>query len=84
MCVSPSPRWISQKYPKIVKDCIEEIPEWVAGTEIPVNSSEPNPNGIEFDNLYLVRGRTSHSHISFCRMYIDDDDSQSPLHARRT
>ena len=52
---APLYRWISQKYPKIVKDCIEEIPEWVNGTEIPVNTSEPNPNGIEFDNLYLVK-----------------------------
>lgn len=44
-----------RRYPKIVKDVIEEVPEWVDGVEIPVNTSEPNPNGIEFDNLYLVR-----------------------------
>jgi 5'-3' exoribonuclease 2 len=41
------------RYPKIVKDCIEEVPENVNGVEIPVNTAEPNPNGIEFDNLYL-------------------------------
>lgn len=46
-------RWLSQKYPKIVVDCIEEVPEWVDGTEIPVDTTQPNPNGTEFDNLYL-------------------------------
>ncbi len=38
----------------MVKDVIEEIPEMVNGTEIPVNCAEPNPNGVEFDNLYLA------------------------------
>jgi 5'-3' exoribonuclease 2 len=38
----------------VVKDVIEEIPEMVNGTEIPVNCAEPNPNGVEFDNLYLA------------------------------
>jgi 5'-3' exoribonuclease 2 len=47
-------RWLSVKYPKVIKDCIEEIPESVNGVEIPVNCADPNPNGVEFDNLYLV------------------------------
>ncbi len=54
-CVHPHPR-----YPKIVKDCIEEFPELIDGVEVPVDTSTPNPNGMEFDNLYLVgraRGR---------------------------
>ncbi|PNH06527.1 5'-3' exoribonuclease 2, partial [Tetrabaena socialis] len=46
-------RWLSQKYPKIVKDCIEDVPEMVGEVEIPVDTSKPNPNGMEFDNLYL-------------------------------
>ena len=47
-------RWISEKYPKIVQPCIEEEPATFAdGTEIPVDATQPNPNGIEFDNLYL-------------------------------
>ncbi|KAG2453813.1 hypothetical protein HYH02_002020 [Chlamydomonas schloesseri] len=46
-------RWLSQKYPKIVKDCMEEFPELVNGVEVPVDTSKPNPNGMEFDNLYL-------------------------------
>ncbi|KAJ9511743.1 hypothetical protein QJQ45_022604, partial [Haematococcus lacustris] len=46
-------RWLSQKYPKIVKDVIEDHPEWIDGIEVPVDTSTPNPNGMEFDNLYL-------------------------------
>ena len=49
-------RWLSEKYPKIIVDVLEELPEWVAGEEVPVDTSQPNPNGMEFDNLYLARG----------------------------
>lgn len=46
-------RWLSQKYPKIISQVIEEKPEVVDGQEVPVNMAGPNPNGEEFDNLYL-------------------------------
>lgn len=46
-------RWLSQKYPKIISAVIEEQPSEVDGQEIPVNTALPNPNGEEFDNLYL-------------------------------
>ena len=46
-------RWLSRKYPKIVERVEEELPVEVNGVEIPVDISKPNPNGIEFDNLYL-------------------------------
>ena len=35
-------------------DCFEDEPQWVDGTEVPVDTSMPNPNDMEFDNLYLV------------------------------
>ncbi|XP_025103887.1 5'-3' exoribonuclease 2-like [Pomacea canaliculata] len=46
-------RWLSRKYPSIVVHCLEEKPKEVDGVLIPVDTSRPNPNDIEFDNLYL-------------------------------
>lgn len=46
-------RWLSRKYPSIVVNCVEEKPKEVKGVRIPVDSSQRNPNDIEFDNLYL-------------------------------
>lgn len=48
-------RWLSEKYPKIIVDCVEEAAQTINGVEVPVDTSQPNPNGMEFDNLYLVR-----------------------------
>jgi 5'-3' exoribonuclease 2 len=46
-------RWLSEKYPLIIKDVIEDEPFEADGTPCPVDTSAPNPNGQEFDNLYL-------------------------------
>ena len=47
-------KWLVTKYPKVVVDCIEERQGWEReGTPIPVDTSRPNPNGIEYDNLFL-------------------------------
>lgn len=46
-------RWLSQKYPKIISHVIEEHPQEVDGEKIPIDARKPNPNGEEFDNLYL-------------------------------
>mmetsp|Transcript_6030 Transcript_6030/g.10449 ORF Transcript_6030/g.10449 Transcript_6030/m.10449 type:complete len:1181 (-) Transcript_6030:391-3933(-) len=43
-------RWISEKYPKIMTRCIEEHRR---PDQTPVDATKPNPNGYEFDNLYL-------------------------------
>lgn len=47
-------RWISEKYPNIMVDCVEHVnqdPE--TNEEVPIDATAPNPNGVEFDNLYL-------------------------------
>lgn len=51
-------RWLSKKYPKIISPVIEEHAEEVdngdgSTTKIPIDARKPNPNGEEFDNLYL-------------------------------
>jgi len=50
-------RWLSRKYPSIVVHCQEEksrtVEENGQTIKIPVDTSLPNPNKIEFDNLYL-------------------------------
>ncbi|CAB4060921.1 XRN2 [Lepeophtheirus salmonis] len=42
-------RWLSKKYPSVIIECLEQK----NSLGIPVDSTEPNPNGVEFDNLYL-------------------------------
>lgn len=46
-------RWLTRKYPSVIVYAVEEKPKYVDGVKIPVDSSSPNPNGVEFDNLYL-------------------------------
>uniref|UniRef100_A0A8D2IZB4 5'-3' exoribonuclease n=1 Tax=Varanus komodoensis TaxID=61221 RepID=A0A8D2IZB4_VARKO len=46
-------RWLSRKYPSIIVSCTEEKAKECNGIKIPVDTSKPNPNEVEFDNLYL-------------------------------
>lgn len=45
-------RWLSKKYPSIVAHCVEDR-KLVDGVTVLPDSSLPNPNDYEFDNLYL-------------------------------
>jgi hypothetical protein len=44
---------LSQKYPKIVVDVVELETQTIDGVKVPMDTSQPNPNNLEFDNLYL-------------------------------
>ncbi|KAF9222042.1 hypothetical protein BS17DRAFT_232462 [Gyrodon lividus] len=51
-------RWLSRKYPKIVTSVREEVEVEVPDAlgeaiKLPLDITTPNPNGTEFDNLYL-------------------------------
>lgn len=46
-------RWLCERYPKTIEDAKEELPRWISGTRIDPDTSQPNPNGVEYDNLYL-------------------------------
>ncbi|XP_024535005.1 5'-3' exoribonuclease 3-like isoform X1 [Selaginella moellendorffii] len=46
-------KWLADKYPLIIVDAIEEEAQQIGDVEVPVDLTKPNPNGVEYDNLYL-------------------------------
>jgi 5'-3' exoribonuclease 2 len=46
-------KWLTLKYPKVLIDCLEEKEVKVQGHTIPINLTGPNPNGADFDCLYI-------------------------------
>lgn len=46
-------RWLADKYPLVVVDVVEEEQHIIEGVKVPIDTTQPNPNGIEYDNLYL-------------------------------
>ncbi|CAM9488808.1 unnamed protein product, partial [Ectocarpus fasciculatus] len=46
-------KWLIEKYPKTVQDVLERRQAVVDGVVIPLNLNEDNPNGVEYDNLYV-------------------------------
>ncbi|KAL4716438.1 hypothetical protein ACJJTC_015866 [Scirpophaga incertulas] len=53
MAVPPFFNWLLRKYPNVILDCVEERPSTVDRKLMYKDSSLPNPNDLEFDNLYL-------------------------------
>mmetsp|Transcript_26197 Transcript_26197/g.71896 ORF Transcript_26197/g.71896 Transcript_26197/m.71896 type:complete len:673 (+) Transcript_26197:120-2138(+) len=49
-------RWLTEKYPKVLQDVVEERVKLVGGqgtVRAPFDCTRPNPSGIECDNLYI-------------------------------
>jgi len=49
-------RWLSEKYPKIVTDVLEDRVHLASddgSIRVPFDSTRPNPSGLECDNLYI-------------------------------
>ena len=44
-------RWLAERYPRSVVDAVETMPQFVGGVRIDPDTSLPNPNGVEYDNL---------------------------------
>ncbi|KAM5584994.1 hypothetical protein ABKV19_004399 [Rosa sericea] len=67
-------RWLVNKYPKVVVKAIE------VGEDQFLDASLPNPNGIEFDNLFLDMNGIIHP----CFHPEEDDDDGYGLAPPRT
>ena len=49
-------RWLTEKYPKVLQDVLEERVKLVGGegtVRAPFDCTRPNPSGLECDNLYI-------------------------------
>jgi len=46
-------RWLAEKYPRVIVDAVEEEPLFKKAVQNSIDTSKPNPNNLEYDNLYL-------------------------------
>jgi 5'-3' exoribonuclease 2 len=48
-------KWLARKYPKILKNAVEQLPETAEdGSLVYQDTSLPNPNDYEYDCLYDI------------------------------
>jgi 5'-3' exonuclease len=57
-------RWLSQRYPKMIHDVVEDEPYDLQGVEVPIDTSQPNPNGRECAPARLQSGVVTRLHVS--------------------
>jgi 5'-3' exoribonuclease 2 len=57
-------RWLARRYPEILENAKEEYPVEVDGELMQPDTSQPNPNGVEYHCLYLDMNGTYSQPIS--------------------
>ena len=65
-------RWLSEKYPKIVQDLLEQRDNVIDGTIFPLNLNHPNPNGFANPNIYIFSYYPSKVEFTSIRVEYDN------------
>lgn len=55
-----APSRLANKYPKITTNVVEENAKEINGVTVPIDITQPNPNGDENDYLYLDMNNIIH------------------------
>ena len=83
-------RWLSEKYPKIIQDVLEERVQLAGGhgsVRVPFDATGPNPSGLEVDNLYIdmngiIHGCTHPNHLDVSDVLTERDMVLGIMHCK--